>query len=949
MYRNPGFNVGILLMIVLFIVTACSGGSDPTSGSLTGGNEALTASQNLTAGDGSRSLWGYWHLVINPETRHVDILPVRGIMFHVNAVEWMQPPAGKVENLDVEILKDNFLTEGRFDLDVTLTHPFPGLDTLTGWDVMGVFLTDGHAGLLDTNHNDVLLSDGGSQDATMLNPDGYTRWWNQDEFDDPNIRIFSYIPGALGANAASVDAIINPYKYFHDGLSATGDVSSYLTSYPDLRGIFSAGAENTRRYELQWPMFGGIPQFEFDYAVVASWEPPDPNPPVDVFVDFPVTANAPEPVALSTSNTSDFWFSEGAGTAGGDLHLLLETYCYGAKDNPNGIADSVQNVIIELVDSIQWPGGVTRKLTGSTSVIGSTVNSSTYQADFTDIPAPSADGLAPAIIIFETDGDYSSGFGTNYPVGAFLSSYFYIQIPVSPWDPSQILPPQCENPVPEYADRNIMDIEEYTADVIELQGEPFDIEWSVEPTGSPPVWINLDTDTIVVNWWNVLTDSNNLPPPIEAVDYDICVRVYDLDGENQCCTTVTVNTAPTIEGDPPVTITPQPDQGFQPPDLTVSNTGAGSRGEILYQDTLAGEVKLYRFVDNYSMNTLVTTLGPTGYIPNLDDPINWNDYHKFDCTHSGDIIHLTSANKDWPSVPLDVLNDPMHCFVMPYSNTGSLHSVNYLTVFGDVSSGSGDPDNLPWKQLVDWTSGVTGNSGTSVYGLFVISDLWLPIYPSETHPGNIYVAWSNSPYADAATDLDGMSLPTMSSQNLPVAGPIDDTVPDLMALGMDDDNWWQANFVIGSGEWLDDITVWYMLDSDPTAADRKVHIILLPKNYDDPTWDTFFYLDYIGTGGDYDLDFQGGTPVDLEVVYSSNATGLDHRTNWLAVLVDTGPGWRVDVFRLEFAFNSLVPVGSFESTTGNPTAIDIDTTEHEMHVLAETSGNYQVTVLSFTP
>jgi hypothetical protein len=953
MFKKPGFHVGLMLMLTLLFISACSGGSDPATGSLTGGDGALTpTTHRLSVSTDSRDLWGYWHVAIDPETHNVEIIPLRGLMFHVNAVEWMQPPAGSLANLGVKIVYDGFLTEGRFDIDVTLTHPFAGLNQFTGWDVMGVYITDGHQGFLNPDHSDISFSDGGVQDSALLNPDGYTRWWNQDEFDDPDIRIFAYIPGAVGANAPGLDANINPYKYFTEGIGSQDAPGPYLAAHADHRGVFPAGAKVTRRYMLKWPMIAGVPQFEFDYAVVASWVPPTVNPPVDVFVDFPITANAPEPVALSISDESTFWYSEVAGTKGGELHLEIEAYCFASAANPNGLNDTIESIIIEFLDSAMWPLGETREITDPASVaIGGTAISSIYQVDFTNVPPPSDDGAAPVMIILQTPYNYDSGFGTNYPVGAPLSSYFYYALPVSPYDPGADVPPQCEDPVPEYTERNVVELEIYTANIWEPQGDPYNIDWSVEPAGNPPVWQTMDTDEIMVNWWNVVTNGNVDPPPTTDTDWDVCVRVYDKDGENSCCVTVTVSPAPTISADPPATPNPQPDQGGQPCDLTVADIGTGSRGEIMWQDDSLGEVRMYRFNDSYSAPTLIMTLGDTGYPAPVDNPTVWNDYHKFDVTHTGQIIHLTSANPAWPSIPPDIVNDPYHCFVMPYWNTAATSQVNYLSLFGDGSSGSGDPDNLPWKQMVDWTSGVSGNSNTCVYGLFVISDQWLPNHPSEDHPGTIYVAYSSSPYNNPATDLGGIGLPTMSSQNEPVAGPIDDTDGDLMALGMDDENWWEADWLYGSGEWLDDVTVWYILDSNPTPSERKVHMVLLPKNWDDPTWDIFYSIGYIGSGSEYDVDFQGGTPVDLEVVYSAkDASGLDHRCNWLAVLVDTGSSWRVDVFRLELAMGSVVPVVSYESTaTADPTALDVDTTEHEVHVLAQEGPTYQVTVLNFVP
>ena len=90
-----------------------------------------------------------------------------------------------------------WLDKGKLTVDVGLTHPFPGLDQFTGHDVRGVFIAPG-----DTVSNyDTAITYTSSTDnqPKLLNPDGYTRWWNPVEFGvfPP---IFSYTPGALGTS-----------------------------------------------------------------------------------------------------------------------------------------------------------------------------------------------------------------------------------------------------------------------------------------------------------------------------------------------------------------------------------------------------------------------------------------------------------------------------------------------------------------------------------------------------------------------------------------------------------------------------------------------------------------------------------------------------------------------------------------------------------------------------
>jgi hypothetical protein len=292
-----------------------------------------------------------------------------------------------------------------------------------------------------------------------------------------------------------------------------------------------------------------------------------------------------------------------------------------------------------------------------------------------------------------------------------------------------------------------------------------------------------------------------------------------------------------------------------------------------------------------------------------------------------------------------------------YNATGE---INWFTLYGDAGTNENpDPDNLTWKHFVDWSSGITGSGpshteNTAAYGFFAISELWLPNHPSLQHPGTVYVAWSTQPFQNPATDLYAIGLPGMSTQYPPNPGQINDIDPGLMALGMDDENYWQADFKDGPAEVIDDITVWYVLSSEPTAASRKVHMILLPRDEKDPDWDIFYYANFIGDGSAWGMDFGGSAvPVDVEMLYAAKQdSGLDHYNNWLAVLLSTSGGWRVDVFRWEPVFPTLVLVDSYEDTTGTagvPHGMDIDAKEHEMHVLHYAGGSYRVTVLHFTP
>ena len=105
-----------------------------------------------------------------------------------------------------------------------------------------------------------------NDEAQLLNPDGYTRWWNYPEFTDP-LPLFSYKPFPQGTWPFP-SATINPYKYYADDVSFESDVADLP---PETRGVFSTDpAPRERNYRIQFPVEDGSPVFRFNVAVAES-------------------------------------------------------------------------------------------------------------------------------------------------------------------------------------------------------------------------------------------------------------------------------------------------------------------------------------------------------------------------------------------------------------------------------------------------------------------------------------------------------------------------------------------------------------------------------------------------------------------------------------------------------------------------------------------------------
>jgi hypothetical protein len=373
-------------------------------------------------------LWGYWNVGIDPAAGRVDIIPLRGAEFTCNVTMFLQPPAGKIANLKIKITDlTQFFDQGKIDVEVTLVHPFPGLDMYTGFDVLGVFVHDG-----DTigKYDSTIMYARGADVGKLLNADGYTRWYNPGEF--PESGLLGFTEGALGNKAVGFSATINPYKCFADGLDADADLTDFLhqAGVIDGRCAFRSTSSNTRLYKLQFPMGGSEPYLIFQYAVVASWEPPVPTPPVNIPGDFPLNANMREPFQLSViDNGSELWYTGGVG--GGTLRMKAELFDWQASTNPSGILGEFSRIVIESPNA-DIPGGYAEFTPADFApfIQPSTAISSVAEIEFEGVAATGPNNVEFLVTVVSKDGDtFDQGFGVPVPSSP-LASYFRFEVPV---------------------------------------------------------------------------------------------------------------------------------------------------------------------------------------------------------------------------------------------------------------------------------------------------------------------------------------------------------------------------------------------------------------------------------------------------------------------------------------------------------------------------------------
>jgi hypothetical protein len=415
--------IGILILAFITTGIGCASvnpvGTNPSSpqSAATSGEES-----------GSRVLWGLWNCYLSPDGTSIEIEPLRTATFTANVNKVLEGKNGNlaIKNIDLS----NLFTDGSLNCTVTLTHPFPGLHKYDGFDVYGILMSDGSGSIL----YDDLKYDQAGTDATLLNADGYTRWYNEPEFDGGGIPLFGFWPGKL-SNLPLPSATLNPYKIFADNLGSEDDYYQWVISpgNADNRGIFTAGSANSRRYQLKFPLIGGAPSVKFQYAVIATWEPGDPTLTGDPGAydpgDFPSSANIDEPFFVHTSTAGSDLFYVDPGSLGGTFKADVEVFDWqGGSVGGNGVPNELSRIIVEG-DFI--PGGSHEFSQAELIVMAqpSTVNSSIFQFEITDC-TPVSSGDTKFWVVAESaglnGGSYGQGFPTQYPPSArraaFLSS-----------------------------------------------------------------------------------------------------------------------------------------------------------------------------------------------------------------------------------------------------------------------------------------------------------------------------------------------------------------------------------------------------------------------------------------------------------------------------------------------------------------------------------------------
>jgi len=433
-----------LLGLLMLLALSCGGGANPFApGSgpdgngmgLTSGNDPDGSSSGHQAQAAqSAGLWGIYDITYDADSDMFEIVPMRTAQFTFNMTGFMQPPDGSLANLGIKIIDKTELPQGRLTLDVSITHPMD-IPRLVGFDTYGTLIGNGSY-QFDQDQEAVFAGD---NDLKLLNFDGYTRWMNPYEFSTPGYN--GFLEGALGTKDVDWTATVNGYKYFADGLSATGNLTNYLKGAIATlnRGAFLPGTTNTRRYYIQFPMDPG-PKIKFQYAIISHFRAakdangdPIPEPAI---TDFPITANALEAFYI-TADTSEstLLYNEPQGFGGGVLKLKLEIFDWqGMEDyGGQGVFNEISAIGFGSPNGLFGSGGLTIAITDSAIQENDTTSPHSTELDITiQNLEPQTWGLHEIVIAvysaFPTN--YGPGFGAAYPASAKLAGFTRVDVDV---------------------------------------------------------------------------------------------------------------------------------------------------------------------------------------------------------------------------------------------------------------------------------------------------------------------------------------------------------------------------------------------------------------------------------------------------------------------------------------------------------------------------------------
>jgi len=703
---------------------------------------------------GSHALWGLFEFFIDPEENTFEIVPLRNPDLHLNTIKFLEPngQVGLVQlvgglnwNNDKTVL----------DIDIRITHPFPGAMHFSGFDVKGILITKGTMEV----QSDPELIMSGADELRLMNADGYTRWWNPREFVGNNV--FSYIDGALGFKDSvwHFSSTLNGYKYFCDTLGPNAPVNSLDTSD---RGVFRAGSSNMRHYTLSVPSLG---QLRYNYAIDASWKRALVKPP-EVPDDFPPEANQPEPWHISTTIVENtLYYDEDLGEQGGEL--TLDVFVYDWQNPSEAPAGSIERV------SGEWPG-----LFDPTSAeyVSSQAGYSTWSLTLT----PNAGSLVNAeeveYLVWgeSTDG---GGYGGILDPGVPLISANLFTATVAPEEPN--LSPQVSEGVIGNASPGLFP-ETYTVVASDPNDDTLSYSWTCEPNiiddpGNGDGTIEIDwADYGFGNFTVQCLVSDGFNPAVPATPLDVMVgnvppSVGDIEGPTDVSAADTDAKYSVVATDPDDGQTLEYNWSFvldgEPHDFNIPG------------DPVDGSLTLdFSNIDPdiYSINVEVSD----GYADIRAVPIT--------VTHNNTPPDVGAVDGKNPVTSLDV--DELYS--APWSDPDNTQTLSFawsIVPEGDPEDFSlpSNPDgsiNIDWTaySVGDWSVNVRADDGidqTSGTALVVTKENTAPTVGEVSGPTEVDSTFTDAEYSAPIDDIDTDQALTATWSIVPTGDPADYTLP----------------------------------------------------------------------------------------------------------------------------------------------------------------------------
>ena len=115
-----------------------------------GNNNPISPSDEITPemasanyGISQTHLWGYYDVHIDVDSKTVVLSPNRTVMVAYNVVTFLNGNFSSLK-FDIKGIVDSDPSLIDIDIDISLTHPFPGLTQYNGYDVRGIFMGNGN-------------------------------------------------------------------------------------------------------------------------------------------------------------------------------------------------------------------------------------------------------------------------------------------------------------------------------------------------------------------------------------------------------------------------------------------------------------------------------------------------------------------------------------------------------------------------------------------------------------------------------------------------------------------------------------------------------------------------------------------------------------------------------------------------------------------------------------